>query len=140
MTKFKRYSGIIIKNKDKVLLCKRSPDESMPNVWSIPSGMIEGDETPVQAALREFNEETNIVLPNKLKLVGFINKYDKDQTTKRGLIYVYLHETKEEIIPDLKKAKDGHEHSECGQFTLKNLPLNKKNDQLEEILKKVLKK
>jgi len=140
MVKFKRYSGIIIKNKDKVLLCKRSPDESMPNVWSIPSGMIEGDETPVQAALREFNEETNIVLPDKLKLVGFINKYDKDQTTKRGLIYVYLHETSKNITPDLDKAKDGHEHSKCGYFSIKDLPFDQKNDQLEKIIKKLLKK
>jgi len=140
MVKFKRYSGIIVKNKDRVLLCKRSPDESMPNIWSIPSGMIGGNETPIEAALREFNEETNIVLPDELSLVGFINKYDKDQPTKRGLIYVYLHETNQEILPDLKKATDGHEHSECGQFTLKNLPFNKKNDQLEKIIKKVLKK
>jgi len=140
MIKFKRYSGIIVKNKDKVLLCRRSPDESMPNVWSVPSGMIEGDETPVQAALREFNEETNIVLPDKIKLVGFINKYDKDQTTKRGLIYVYLHETSKTITPDLNKAKDGHEHSKCGYFSIKDLPFDQKNDQLEKIIKKVLKK
>jgi ADP-ribose pyrophosphatase YjhB (NUDIX family) len=140
MIKFKRYSGIIVKNKDKVLLCRRSPDESMPNVWSVPSGMIEGDETPVQAALREFNEETNIVLPDKIKLVGFINKYDKDQTTKRGLIYVYLHETSKTITPDLDKAKDGHEHSKCGYFSIKDLPFDQKNDQLEKIIKKVLKK
>lgn len=140
MVKFKRYSGIIVKDDNKVLLCKRSPDESMPNVWSIPSGMIEGNETPIQAALREFNEETSIVLPDKIKLVGFINKYDKDQTTKRGLIYVYLHETNKTITPDLDKAKDGHEHSKCGYFSIKDLPFDKKNDQLEKIIKKVLKK
>lgn len=139
MVKFKRYSGIIVKNKDKVLLCKRSPDESMPNVWSIPSGMIENEETPIQAALREFNEETSIVLPEKLKLTGFINKYDKDKVTKRGLIYVFLHETNKNIIPDLDKAKDGHEHSKCGYFTIKDLPFDKKNDQLEKIIKKILK-
>lgn len=140
MVKFKRYSGIIIKDNDKVLLCKRSPEESMPNIWSIPSGMIENDETPIEAALREFNEETNVVLPNKLKLVGFINKYDNNQTTKKGLIYVYLHETNKKITPNLDKAKDGHEHSKCGYFTINDLPFNKKNDQLEEIIKKVLKK
>jgi 8-oxo-dGTP diphosphatase len=140
MIKFKRYSGIIVKDNDKVLLCKRSPDESMPNIWSIPSGMIEGTETPIQAALREFNEETNIVLPDKLKLVGFINKYNKEETEKRGIIYVYLHETNKKITPNLNKAKDGHEHSECGYFKMDDLPFDKKNDQLEKIIKKVLKK
>jgi ADP-ribose pyrophosphatase YjhB (NUDIX family) len=140
MTNFKRYSGVIIKYKDEVLLCKRSPDESMPNIWSIPSGMIENNETPLEAALREFNEETNVVLPDKLDLVGFINKYDKDKTTKRGLIYVYLHKSNQKINPDLEKAKDGHEHSKCGYFNAKNLPFNKNNDQLENIIKNVLKK
>ena len=73
-------------------------------------------------------------------MVGFINKYEKDQTTKRGLIYVYLHETSKNITPNLEKAKDGHEHSRCGYFTIGDLPFSKKNDQLEEIIKKVLKK
>jgi ADP-ribose pyrophosphatase YjhB (NUDIX family) len=139
MVNFKRYSGVVVKNKNKVLLCKRSPDESMPNIWSIPAGMIENDETPLEAALREFNEETNIVLPNKLNLIGFINKYTKDKKTKTGIIYVYGYENnKDELIPDLKKAKDGHEHTKCQYFSQKDLPFDKKNDQLEEIVKKIL--
>ena len=78
MKEFKRSSGIIVKYKDKVLLCKRSPDDTYANEWSIPAGGIEGTESPYDAAMREFKEETDINLPKKLDLVGFINKYKKD--------------------------------------------------------------
>ncbi len=82
MKKFKKYSGIILQNEDEILLCKRSPDKSMPNVWSIPSGKIESGENPGQAAIREFYEVTNIELDNELDFVGFIDKFKQDGTKK----------------------------------------------------------
>ena len=138
MEDFKRYSGVLLKHGDKVLLCKRSPKESMANQWSLPSGHIEGEESPYDAALREFHEETNIKLENKLNLVGFINKYKNDGITKRGLMYVFFTETKSKIQPNLKKAKDGHEHTKCGYFSKEELPVNKNNKQLFDIIKKIL--
>lgn len=138
MTDFKRYSGILLKNKDKVLLCKRSPGETLANQWSLPSGHMEGKETPSEAALREFYEETNIKLKNDIDLVGFINKYKKDGVTKRGLMYVFKSEVKSEILPDLKLAKDGHEHTKCRYFSENEIPVGKNNEQLLEIIKKIL--
>ena len=78
MVNFKKWAGIILKHDDEVLLCKRAPDKSMPNVWSIPSGKIEDGESPGQAAIREFYEETNIELDPKIEFVGFIDKLKKD--------------------------------------------------------------
>ena len=89
MKEFKRYAGVLVKNKNKVLLCKRAPKESMPGVWSIPSGHIEEGESPLDGAFREFEEETNIKLPNKLQLIGFINRYKKDKTKN-----VSIHESR----------------------------------------------
>lgn len=139
MKEFKRYAGVLVKNKNKVLLCKRSPKESMAGVWSIPSGHIEDGETPLDGAIREFKEETNIGLPNKLELVGFINKYKKDQTTKRGMVYVFHYDSDKELIPDLDKAKDGHEHTECRYFSENEMPNTKNNEQLVKIIQKILK-
>jgi ADP-ribose pyrophosphatase YjhB (NUDIX family) len=127
MEEFKRYSGVILKSDNKVLMCKRSPEESLPGMWSIPSGHIEGKESPKDAALREFKEETDIKLPDNINLVGFINKYKKDGSTKKGLVYVFFHEGDREYKPNLKKAKDGHEHTECRYFTKENLPKEKNN-------------
>lgn len=139
MDEFKRYSGVLVKHKNKVLLCKRAKEETLPGQWSIPSGKIEKEELPLDAAIREFKEETDIELPKNLDLIGLINKYKNDGKTKRGLIFVYYLDSKKELTPDLEKAQDGFEHSECGYFDIENLPLSKTNHQLEKIIKKVLK-
>lgn len=139
MKEFKRYSGVILKHNDEVLLCKRSPEESLPNQWSLPSGHIEGKESPMEAAVREFKEETNIKLPSKLDLIGFINRYQKDGVTKKGMMYVFYFNSEKKLQPNLEKAKDGHEHTKCQYFTKKNLDITKENDQLLKLIQKVLK-
>ncbi len=47
--------GVVIKDKKEVLLIK-NPSK----VWTFPKGHIEKGETPIQAAIREVKEETNI--------------------------------------------------------------------------------
>ena len=137
MKKFKRWSGVILKKNDKVLMCKRAPNKSLPNIWSIPSGHVEDGETPGQAAIREYFEETHIKLPTDIQLVGFVNKYNDDETIKRGMMYVFYCETDENIEPDLEKASDGFEHTECKFFSYEELPEQKKNKDLMEIIKKI---
>lgn len=137
MVKFKKWAGIILKHNDEVLLCKRSPEKSMPNTWSIPSGKMEDGESPGYSALREFYEETNIELDRKIDLVGFITKYKKDGT-KKGHMFVFKSETKEKQEPDLEKAQDGFEHTSCRYFKKEELPEQEGNEELIELLKKVL--
>lgn len=129
----KLYSGVLVKSGNKVLLCKRSPKESRPNTWSIPCGHIEKNETPIEGAIREFNEETNINLKKPDKLLNFIQIGNKE-----GLLYVFFKELKQEKQPDLTKAKSGHEHTECGYFDIENLPITDKNDDLYKIILKIL--
>jgi len=140
MKKFERWSGVILKKNDKVLMCKRAPNKSLPNVWSIPSGHIENGESPGQAAIREYFEETNIELPTNIQLVGFVDKFNEDETTKRGMMYVFYTETDDEnVVPDLEKASDGFEHTECKFFSYDELPNQKKNEDLLKIIKKIFK-
>lgn len=47
--------GVVIKDKKEVLLIKNPS-----NVWTFPKGHIEKGETPIQAAIREVKEETNV--------------------------------------------------------------------------------
>ena len=138
MGQFKRYGGIIVKHKDKVLLCKRGPKESLPNQWSVPSGHLEKGEDPKEGALREFREETNLKLSGNLNLVGLLHIYQNDMKLKKGVMFVFLHNSNKELEPDLDKAKDGHEHTKCEYFTKKDLPITKKNDQLRKIIEKIL--
>ena len=126
-----KIGGVLVKCKNEVLLCKRAPDKSMPNSWSIPCGHLEKGETPKEGAEREFFEETNIN-PSDLKFLGKIEKH-------RLLIYVYLMEVDKKVYPDLDNANDGHEHTDCDYFSLSQMPIENKNDQLYQLIKKVLK-
>jgi 8-oxo-dGTP pyrophosphatase MutT (NUDIX family) len=131
---------VLVKCNNKVLLCKRSPYQSLPGVWSIPAGSVEKGETPREAAVREFFEETNIVIEDEedLKLIGTANRYARDNKYLKGILYVYLIETDEEIYPDLENANDGGEHTECGYFSLKELPIEDYKDGLFKIIMKIL--
>lgn len=102
-------------------------------------GGIEEGENPEEAARREFYEETNLKVNGNLDLVGFIDRFNKDGTYLKGFMYVYSLEVDEEINPDLENAKDGGEHTECGYFSVDNLPLDKKNDEFYKIIVKNLK-
>ena len=99
-------AGIIVKVDDKILLCKRSESSNYGGYWSPPMGGVEKGESPVEAAVREFKEETNISIKGTLKkIIKLDNK-----------ITIFLSVKNNKIKPDLDKAKDGFEHSECGYF------------------------
>ena len=140
MKKVKRYSGVIVKCGDEVLLCKRNATGSLPGQWSIPCGHLEEGEHPMDGIKREFKEETNYTLDNDLKLVGFLKRYNRDGSKIKGLMFVFMMETDEKINPDLENAKDGEEHTECGYFDLENLPFDNKSDKLYELIMRLLKK
>ena len=55
----KVISGIIYK-KDKVLICRRSPIESLAGMWEFPGGKHERGETHKECLQRELMEELEI--------------------------------------------------------------------------------
>lgn len=140
MKEVKRYSGVIVKCGDEVLLCKRNATGELPGQWSIPCGHLEKGEHPMDGVKREFKEETNYTLDNDLKLVGFVKRYNREGSEVKGLMYVFMMETDEPINPDLENAKDGEEHTKCGYFNLENLPFDNKSDQLCKLITRLLKK
>ena len=56
----KQSSGIIVKCNNRILVCKRSIENSEGGKWSIPMGGIEQGEKPEDAAYREFHEEMGV--------------------------------------------------------------------------------
>lgn len=118
----KRYVGVAVKYKNKLLLCKRNSQGSYPGMWSIPGGKLEENETTQEGAKREFFEETDINIDDvELKFVGLIPRHTRDGIKIKGLMYVYLLETQTPIYPDLLNAMDGNEHTDCGYFTLEEI-------------------
>jgi 8-oxo-dGTP diphosphatase len=134
----KRYSGIIVKANNKVLLCKRNNDGSLPGEWSIPGGKLEDNETPIDGAVREFYEETNLKVNSPLNLCGMLKRYTRDGKNVKGLMYTFLMEVDKEMNPDLENAYDGSEHTECGYFSYDELP-KPIGSELKRLLKGIIK-
>tara|TARA_Y100000310_G_scaffold151432_1_gene151029 strand:- start:1248 stop:1640 length:393 start_codon:yes stop_codon:yes gene_type:complete len=116
-------AGVIITVDNKILLCLRSKDGS----WSVPKGHVQVNETPVQGALRELSEETNIQLhQDELELVDFGMRTKSDGTP--GMTYLYKHDGAGQYVPKLNL-----EHEAWGYFTVGNYP-----EPLDKILQGVI--
>ena len=118
----KKYAGIIVRCNNKVLLCKRNAEGSLPGFWSCPGGKMETGETAKETAIREFMEETDLSIYGELTFIGATKRYSRDGGVVKGLMHYYLLDVEEEIYPDLDNAIDGDEHTKCGYFTKNNLP------------------
>lgn len=118
----RKAAGILVVHGEKCLLCKRNTNGSLPGEWSIPAGKVEKDENPKDAAVREFFEETNVHINTPLYFNGVFKRYDREGQKPKGLMYVFATTASEVIRPDLDKAKDGEEHTECGYFSFDELP------------------
>lgn len=130
----KRCAGILIKVKDECLLCKRNAKNGE---FSLPSGKIENDESAADAAYREFYEETHIDIKKEIEFVGIINRNSRDGKEKRGILYVFVSEEPNKLYPDLSKAEDKNENTECNYFKMDLLPTLISKD-LKELLRKIL--
>lgn len=128
-------AGTIIQYGNKVLMCKRAENKVYGGQWSIPIGHVENNESPINAAKREFFEETNLKLTGDVKLIDIITK------NNGTMIYVYYKNSGVELNPDLENAKDGQEHTECGYFSNSNLPFeNEDDDEIYKIITRVLRR
>ena len=135
----KRYTGVMVKCGDKVLLAKRNSQGAFPGMWSIFGGKLEENETTMEGAKREFFEETAIDIDEKdLKFVGLIPRHTRDGNKVKGLMYVYLLDTENPIEPDLENAIDGEEHTEWGYFSLNQIDPMKTGHYIHRIAEIVL--
>jgi 8-oxo-dGTP diphosphatase len=137
----KKYVGVVVKCKDEVLLCKRNHYGSFPGMWSIPAGKLEDNESTHECAVREFYEETSLMISeDKLNFIGLIPRHTRDGKKVKGLMYVYQINVDKRLEPDFDNAKDGDEHSEWDYFKLKDIEENKTGTKLYSLLKIVLSK
>ncbi|MBU0991063.1 MAG: NUDIX hydrolase [Proteobacteria bacterium] len=72
--KRKGASIIFINDRNQVLLFLRDdkPEIPYPNMWDVPGGHVEKDETPRECIIREMKEEIDI----ELKQFQFFKSYD----------------------------------------------------------------
>lgn len=98
-------------------------------MWSIFGGKLQGDETTMDGAKREFFEETGVDVDGRdIKFIGLIPRYTRDGFKIKGLMYVYLLDSDIPITLNLANAIDGEEHTEWKYFTLNEIDPNKTGD------------
>lgn len=102
-------SGSLILNADDEVLMIHSVRPAVGEVsWEIPRGGIDAGETPVQAASRELQEETQVVIkPSNLISLGYINPDNGILNTK---LHLFFHRTNE--APNRFLQADGFEVKE----------------------------
>lgn len=126
----------IIMYSEKILLVKRSPDcKVAPGVWNVPAGKVKKDEKPEDAAVREPNEETGLVVcVIKLLAEQTFEITDNGKKVLRHM-YTYLTELDNKKMAAEKDAKENNskdkksfpqvklnnEHSEYAWVSLQDL-------------------
>ena len=104
----------VVKNKDKVLILKKSPDDwNYPNKWSFYSGYVKEFDSAEDTVLREIKEETG--LKAKLITKGKLLYKDDKEKEKSWVIMVFLCEVKS------RNVKLDHENSEFRWIDFKDL-------------------
>ena len=85
MSKVKAAGLFLVNKEDKILV--GHPTNHDPNFWSIPKGKIDDGETPLEAAIRETYEESNVKLFKDLHDFVYIGKYVYRHKKKDIMLY-----------------------------------------------------
>ena len=101
----KNYVVILLFSKtyDKVLLVKRNKNP-YKNCWNGIGGKLENDETPIEAAIRECKEETNIELINPKLFITY--QYPLSNPLNSGTILNVVYDFIDEI--EIQDNEEGH--------------------------------
>jgi 8-oxo-dGTP diphosphatase len=95
-------TGVLVEQDGKVLLVQRAVDPKQ-GWWCIPSGFIEYDEAPEEAALRECKEETGL----EVRLIGLLDVYHyRSDFRGSGILIVYQAEV---VGGELRPGDDASE-------------------------------
>lgn len=104
MKQFRGVGGIIVSEQTgNVLTVLRSAKESNPNTWTFAGGKLDLDESPVNALIRELEEELKLT---KIKKILPLHRY---QSRSEDFVYdTYIVLVSKEFIPELNWENSGY--------------------------------
>lgn len=70
-------AGILMNEKEEILIAKRKEEKHLGGYWEFPGGKIENGETPEESLIRELKEEMNITIKVKDYFGENIYKYER---------------------------------------------------------------
>jgi 8-oxo-dGTP diphosphatase len=109
-----RWGRVLLQLRDADL-----PPERHPDVWSLPGGIIEPDEAPDAAGLREFEEETGHLLED-LKLYRVFRRHDIE-TLLVDVQHVYFGDP--DIVEEAIDVREGQAFQYWGPAETLTLPM-----------------
>ncbi len=111
----KLAAAVVVEDEGQILLVRRGVDPCLGD-WCLPSGFVEYDEGPEEAAVRECREETGL----EIELTGLldVHSFDDQFRKKKGALIIYAgHPTGGDLAP-------GDDASEAAFFSPAQLPAN----------------
>ncbi len=100
--------GCLIRN-GEVLIGQRLARQSFAGEWEFPGGKLEANETPVEALVREFKEETGLTTSNWQPLISYPWTHQLPSGSVRVQLHVYLTEQASGQL----SAPEGHLFAWC---------------------------
>ncbi|MBU4524657.1 MAG: A/G-specific adenine glycosylase [Desulfomicrobium sp.] len=73
-------TGVLV-NDGRILTQKRRADDVWGNLWEFPGGVVENGETPDQAVVREYLEETGLIVNHPVPIATFKHSYTRYRVT-----------------------------------------------------------
>ena len=109
--------SIILDDRNRVLLCRRRDKD----LWNLPGGRVERNESPWVAAIREAHEEINVDIVIE-KLIGVYFKQEQEE-----IVFQFLARIEKGIPSESEESK------EVSYFDMNALPENTAPRQKERI-------
>ena len=100
-------AGILIVQQNRILLAHPT-NAPWYGTYTIPKGKLEGDENPLEAALRETYEEVGVrisVEDIKNKKKPYIIEYKNQQGNIYKILYWFVAEPKKEVVIDKSRLQ-----------------------------------
>ena len=138
-----RFERSFLYDEGKRLLSLIKKSKSSKKIWEIPKGMNNKNESSINAAIREFSEETNIK-KNKYKLLYNIEPithlFTDDNITYKYIYYIaILLDNKYHPFIDLKNHGSIMEISDIQFFNINNYSIINKDNKIINLMKNIIK-
>jgi len=110
--------GAFVENDGRILLLQRLPNDSYPNMFEIPGGEVEKNETLSFAVKRELYEETSLEVIAVTAYLGYFDYYSKKNEKTRQFNFSLI--TKDN---EIRWHPEHQQYDWVDSKNLKNFPM-----------------